>query len=359
MGMKPNWNITVYTIIVAFVLGGASGIMGTAWTSSYLSDYAVQLTELTTPLRLSQERPRNFPSSYKDAVDRLIESSLPSIAEIYQGQPGPLGYLQAPLQTAVVLTTDGWMAMSVDPTHTHTLVGAEASVNGKLYPVTQSVYDSNTQILFAKVNADGLPVASFGKGRETRLGEQVFVARSQTEFVTTSIARHAWPEAKSVSSDTTNHFLYAVNSVLPGEIVFNLNGEVVGIGRTDASILPFENILPGFRSLLEKKMITHPTLGVQYVDLAHAKFISGALSRSLRNGALLYGSSAIEKGSAAKTAGLKSGDILLSINGETINETQGLDELLSQYHPSDTIQVRFDRDGKQLTVSVVLGEVKQ
>ncbi|MEK7615179.1 MAG: hypothetical protein AAB431_02235, partial [Patescibacteria group bacterium] len=157
--MKQNWNTTFYTIVIAFVLGGASGVLGTAWTSSYLSDYAVQLTELTAPLRLTQERPRNFPSSYKDAVDRLVESSLPSIVEIYQGQPGPLGYLQAPIQTGIVLTTDGWIAMYSEPTQSHTLIGAEVAVNGKLYPIVENVYDANTQMLFVKVEANDLPVA--------------------------------------------------------------------------------------------------------------------------------------------------------------------------------------------------------
>ena len=112
--MPPTWKTTLFTILLSFVLGSASGVLGTAWTSSYLADYAWKLSQLTAPLVLTQQRPRNFPSSYKEAVDRFIQSSLPSVAELYTEQSGTFGYTQNADGVAIVLTTDGWLAMHAE-----------------------------------------------------------------------------------------------------------------------------------------------------------------------------------------------------------------------------------------------------
>ena len=60
--------------------------------------------------------------------------------------------------------------------------------------------------------------------------------------------------------------------------------------------------------------------------------------------------------SVARKAGILPGDILLSVNGETINGTLGLDELIEQYRPGDRVQILLDRGGAQQTIEVTLGE---
>ncbi len=355
-----HWRTTIYTVVIAVVLGGAAGILGTAWTSSYLSDYAVQLSELTSPLRLSQERPRNFPSSYKEALEGLIDTSLPSVAEVYQGTPGVLGYeLADRAHVGVVLTSDGWLAVFVPSGSTTTLKGASARIRGQMYPVVQSVFDTTVQVLFVKVDASGLSVAAFGKGRDTRVGEQVFVATGAQEVMPTSVMLHVWPGAKPVSSDQPNRTLVLDQEVVSGSVVFNLSGDLIGLTQAENQLLPIEPVLPALRSLLEQQKIIHPSFGVLYIDLAHALSVSPTLSRSNKNGALLYGTSSVVRGGAAKLAGLRPADILLSINGASINEMRGLDELIEQYRPGDVVQVLIDRAGETQTVEVKLGERKE
>jgi len=359
--MTQTWKTTTYTILLSFVLGSASGVLGTAWTSSYLADYAWKLSQLTAPLGLTQERPRNFPSSYKEAVDRLTQSSLPSVAKLYPEQSGPLGYTQNADEVAIVLTSDGWLALRAESfiKNQSLFIHGQMLIGGQLYPVQESVFDSVTQVVFVKVSANGLPVVAFGKGRETRLGEQIFVAQSAQAFESTSVANIVWPVGIAVSSELPSRSLFLTDTFSAGDIVFNLNGEVIGFLKMDREVLLMEQILPAFRSLLEQKKISRPFLGVQFVDLTHAVNISPTISRSHRNGALLSGATSVKNGSPAKIAGLKAADIILSINGETVNNTHGLDELISQYKPNETIQIVVDRAGTQQTFEVILGEQKE
>lgn len=332
-------------------------MLGTAYTSSYLSDYAVQLSELTAPLRLSQERPRNFPSSYKEAVDRLVESSLQSVAEIYPAEAGAFGYTQEDqIGVGVVLTSDGWVAMHSEINRSAQLSESRVRVRGAFYLVEQSAYDPVSQVHFLKIDANGLPVAALAKGYETQIGEQFFVVSGPTTFGTASLMKQRWPSGEIISSDEPNRRLELDRSVDPGSVVFDLNGEIVAFATEEHAALPIEAIAPAFRSLLETQTISRASLGVNYIDLTHSVDIPSELSRSYRSGALLYGTSAVSRSSTAYKAGVRTGDILLSVNGETINGTFGLDELIAQYRAGDRVQIAFDRKGETQTLEVELGE---
>ncbi|MBM5789993.1 serine protease, partial [Candidatus Parcubacteria bacterium] len=281
-----SWRFTVYTIVISLAVGAASGVLGTALTSSYLSDYAVALAELTGPLRRSQERPHPLPASYQEAVERLAESALPSVAEIYQGAPGALGFGEEDrFRIGVVLTGDGWVAVQASSAGPFSLKGANARIRGQMFEIAQSVYDGATRTIFVKVDAAGLPVAAFGKGREMQTGDQAFLAFGPASFASVRLIAHRWPGAALVSSDEPNRFLQVDREAAIGDILFNLNGEVVAIARADGAFLPMEALQPSLRSLLEHQRVTRPTLGVRYLDVAHAVQASDTLTRSLAQGA--------------------------------------------------------------------------
>ncbi len=58
--------------------------------------------------------------------------------------------------------------------------------------------------------------------------------------------------------------------------------------------------------------------------------------------------------SPAERAGLRQGDIILEVNGETLSEIS-LSEMLSDYDPGDEIELLIWRQGRERTVTVTLG----
>ena len=60
-------------------------------------------------------------------------------------------------------------------------------------------------------------------------------------------------------------------------------------------------------------------------------------------------------GGPADTAGIKTGDIITSIEGQPIDATHALEDILVRYAPGRTISVELYRDGKYVTVRLTLG----
>jgi serine protease Do len=65
----------------------------------------------------------------------------------------------------------------------------------------------------------------------------------------------------------------------------------------------------------------------------------------------------VTKQSPAEKAGLKSGDIVLSINGSDIRDSRDLSLKVSRMAPGNTAKLKVFRDGKQFDLAVVLGDV--
>ncbi|MES2775388.1 MAG: PDZ domain-containing protein [Bacteroidota bacterium] len=64
----------------------------------------------------------------------------------------------------------------------------------------------------------------------------------------------------------------------------------------------------------------------------------------------------VTEGSAADKAGLKEGDVIVSINSDKINEENDLVELIGKYKPDESVDVLVLRDGKEQKLNAKLGK---
>ena len=67
----------------------------------------------------------------------------------------------------------------------------------------------------------------------------------------------------------------------------------------------------------------------------------------------------IEKESAAAKAGILEDDVILSVNGEKIRETQSLTDIIRELAPGSAVKIGLWRDGKALEVKAVLGKYER
>lgn len=355
---RPFW-----IIILSLVIGGAAGILTSAITNNHLSEYSLRLVELTEPLRLSQERPRNFPKNFEAALAEVKTKAQPGVVEFYLKKTGQSSFdaVGKPVMFGLVLTSDGWLV--THPSVGQTISSTHIVVQNNIYQAEQIISDSVSGAVFVKIDARNLPVVAFGEGFDATLGEQVFLLPGCESVLSTRITQITHGDRLQQESDQAIRRLqldYHSTSKLSGAPVVNLAGEFIGLAvvnpQDEVVILPNNIFLPSFSTLLRQNKIVRPSLGVKYVDLSRAIGLDSGIHRDHDYGALLWDNfyDPVPYGSAAALAGLKANDIILSIDGQPLNNQRTLAERLLEYQPNDIVTLQVDRGGEILNVIVTL-----
>ena len=361
MGMKiASWPHIFSLILLSLVVGLGAGIIGTALTTDYLSEYAFGLSRLTEPLRLTQELPRVIPKNYEDALSLLEERALPAVGSLFEQaqitETGvPFSFSHTP---AIALTSDGWLLTS------QAVLGDIVQWQTQQCEIDKRINEPLTGFVFAHCQTNNVPVVNFGSGYDVAVGDQLFIVSAAGAVNVTSVSSVTWGAQSVESSDIPLRRIHVLSTSAfeHGSAVFNLFGDLVGVVSVVedvTEIIPFEHFSAAFRQvLLPNELITHPALGLRGIDLARTVGVSPELSRGLRQGFLLYGVQTPEVAGVTPSRELLKGDIILAVEGVVIDTLISLDDLLVSYTVGDEVHLTIDREGVQQEVTVVLGELK-
>jgi S1-C subfamily serine protease len=160
----------------------------------------------------------------------------------------------------------------------------------------------------------------------------------------------------------------AINLGNSGGPLINLDGEVVGmITALEENVegigfvIPANDLKPNLDSIKRYGEIVRPVLGVRYVMLTLAQAV--AISQNLEYGALIVGDKVgftdpVLKKSNAYTAGLREGDVILSVNGQKLDLENSLNKVVRNFEPGAKISLVTWRKGTETTIEVVLNSSK-
>ena len=362
MGMKiGSWPHIFSLIILSLVVGLGAGIIGTALTTDYLSEYAFGLSRLTEPLRITQELPRVIPKNYEDALSILRERALPAVGSLFEkaqmtetGIPFSLAH-----NPVVALTSDGWVLTS------QAALGDRVQWQTQQCEIDKRIDEPLSEFVFAHCQTMNVPVVNFGSGYDVAVGDQLFIVSAAGTVKATSVSSVTWGVLRSIeSSDIPLRRIHVLDAseLEHGSAVFNLFGDLVGVvsrAKETTEIIPFEQLSSAFRQvLLPSETITHPALGLQGIDLSRTVGVSPEISRGLRQGFLLYGVQDPEVAQATTSLELLEGDIIVAVEGIAIDSFFSIDDLLVSYAVGDEIHLTINRAGLQQEVTVTLGELK-
>ena len=258
--------------------------------------------------------------------------------------------------SGVVLTPDGYIV-----TNNHVVEGAdevEVTFNNKVKKTATIIgTDPTTDLALIKVEASDLAYLTFGDSDNVRIGEWVLAVGNPfnlTSTVTAGIVSAKAPNLSILGEGTSvESFIQidaAVNPGNSGGALVNTKGELVGINAAIAShtgsyegysfAIPSNIVRKVVDDLLLYGTAQRGYLGVQIAELTQEI----ADKEGLENIEGVYVAE-VTDGGAAKLAGLKSGDVITSINGKKVNSTTQLKESVGQYRPGDKIDVEVNRNG--------------
>lgn len=267
--------------------------------------------------------------------------------------------------SGVILSADGYIV-----TNNHVI---ENSQNIKVILNNKQEYDAklvgadpSTDLALLKIEATNLPYLTYGNSDELRLGEWVLAVGNPfnlTSTVTAGIvsarARNLRINADQYSIESFIQTDAAVNPGNSGGALVNQNGNLVGINTAIASrtgsfagysfAVPVSIVKKVVEDLKEFGMVQRALLGVSISDI-DAK-VASEKGLSSMEGVFVGG---VADGGAAREAGIRDGDVILSIAGEPVNSSSELQERISRFRPGDDIDVVVKRKNERKHFKVTL-----
>ena len=269
-----------------------------------------------------------------------------------------------------ILTEDGYIV-----TNYHVVEDA-ASVtvttqDDEEFSATVIGHDSTADMALLKVDAEGLQAVTLGSSSELIIGDMVVAIgnplgtlnATQTVGYISGINRQISSENNYTTMLQTDA---AINSGNSGGPLFNMKGEVVGIttakysgtsssGATIEGIgfaIPIDDLKKSLDELRTKGYISSAYLGIRGMDVSEEAVLTYGLPR----GAYV---DSVESGTGAAEAGIEAKDIIIAMGSQKVTCFSDLARILRGYAPGDETTVTVYRAGKELTLSITLGERPQ
>jgi Do/DeqQ family serine protease len=267
--------------------------------------------------------------------------------------------------SGVILTGDGYIV-----TNNHVINGAdeiEVVLNDKRsFNGTIVGTDPSTDIALIKIQANNLPYLGFGNSDELQIGEWVLAVGNPFNLTSTVTAGIVSAKGRNINilggGTSIESFIQTDAAVNPGNsggALVNVKGELVGINTAIASntgsyqgysfAVPANIVSKVVEDLKEYGTVQRGFLGVQIQDVDAT--LASKEGLSVAAGAYV---AEYLPNSAAEAAGLKKGDVIVQIEGVSINSTPQLMEVVSRKRPGEKVAVVVDRKGKRLDYSVTL-----
>jgi Do/DeqQ family serine protease len=273
-------------------------------------------------------------------------------------QPGSAG-------SGVIMSQDGYIV-----TNNHVIEKAssiEVTLNDKRTFLAEVVgADPTTDLALLKIDADDLNPLPFGNSDDLKIGEWVLAVGNPFNLTSTVTAGIVSAKARNInilSADLKiESFIQTDAAMNPGNsggALVNTKGELMGINTAIASqtgtftgysfAVPVSIVSKVVADLKEFGVVQRAILGVQMRDIDD----EFAKEKKLSTMEGVYVADVLENG-AAKTAGIKVGDIITAINDLKVKTMAEMQEQMGRFRPGDKIQVTVVRNGKEVDFEVEL-----
>ncbi len=385
----PRWVATL-AVLTAVIVGGILAIGLKNWTGKDVfgaPKLAVTLARDPSPVPLG---------TFTNGFASVLKPALPAVVNIHSskvvksrpqqmmpffndpmfrqffgpqfGPEQPQAEREQSLGSGVIITSDGTIV-----TNNHVIDGATDIkvdlADKREFKAKLIGTDAKTDIAVLKIDATNLPTLSLGDSSKLKVGDVVFaigdpfgVGETATMGIVSATGR------QNLGIENYEDFIQTDAAINPGNsggAMIDLHGDLIGINTAIETGGSQGNIGIGFaipinmaRSVMDQ-IVTHGKVVRGYLGLL-PQDVTPTLAKQFgvnqASGALV---GEVEPDTPAAKAGLKRGDVILTLNGQPVNSASDLRLRISQTAPGTAVKLGVSRDGKMQDFSVTLGELPE
>ena len=372
----------------SFLVGALGGVVGAVLTVLALVSLGIVDADLTgasggpssssgsvnasLPTPAPERQPLPSPGPSGSVIPDVADRVLPSVVRINTSGAIDLNGAGA-LGSGVIYRSDGYII-----TNHHVIEGATAVEvllsDGDRYSAEIVGSDELNDLAVLRIERDGLPAIDLRPADEPlRVGETVVAIGSPfgldatvTSGIISALNRDLRIPTSAEVIPAVIQTDAAINPGNSGGALVDLQGRLVGINtaivsRTGANegvgfAVPVRQAIVSSDQLIEQGFVRYPLLGITGTDI-NAE-VAAAFALPNRRGAVV---DSVQQGSGADAGGMRSGDVIVAVDGLTLRSMSDLVAEVRRRAPGMT--VTFDvlrRSGtgatESLTIEVVLGE---
>jgi serine protease Do len=277
------------------------------------------------------------------------------------GTPDDDGPMRRGVGSGFILSADGYVL-----TNAHVVQGADeviVTLTDKRELKAKLIgADQRSDVAVVKVEAAGLPVVKVGDSNKAKVGEWVMAIGSPfglentvTAGIISAKQRDTGDLLPLIQTDV------AINPGNSGGPLVNLRGEVIGINSQIYSqnggymgisfAIPIADAIRVADELRAGGRVVRGYLGVLPDDIT--KEIAEAIGLGKPQGAVIR---SVIAGSPAEKAGVEGGDVVVKVDGKTVDKAADLRRLVANVKPGAKTTLTVFRRGATKDIVVTIGE---
>ncbi len=351
-----------------------TNLLGTTAHAQNLSEKAQQLSQhpvgfadivekvkpAVISVRVKMERPATslndedlpFPpgSPFERFFKRFGTPNMPNGREVITGQG-----------SGFFISQDGYAV-----TNNHVVDNAEnvqvTTDDGKTFTAKVIGKDSRTDLALIKIDGKDFPYVKLAEN-SPRVGDWVLAVGNPFGLGGTVTAGIVSARGRDIGAGPYDDFIQIdapVNKGNSGGPTFDVDGNVIGVNTAIFSpsggsvgiafAIPADTVKDVIAQLRDKGAVTRGWIGVQIQNVTPD--IADSMSLKRATGALV---SEPQKDSPAAKAGIQSGDVITSVDGNAIHDAHDLARRIGAMSPGTTIKLGMIHQGEEKTVALTLG----
>lgn len=269
--------------------------------------------------------------------------------------------------SGVIISADGYIV-----TNNHVVEGADELTvtlnDNKEYSARIIGTDKTTDLALIKIDGKNLPAITIADSEKIKVGEWVLAVGNPFNLTNTVTAGIVSAKGRSLYQNGVESFIQTDAAINPGNsggALVNTKGELIGINAMlysqTGSFSGYGFAIP--TSIMNKVVddlkkygtVQRAVIGIQGQDVKN--YVDGQKDKGkdvdLGTMEGIYVAKVTEE-SAAEEAGLKTGDVIVAVDGKSVSKMAELQEILAQKRPGDKVSLTYLRDKKKSTKTVTL-----